>query len=424
MNNFDFFEKYCKERVVSSFLAKEVLFSVSDESGERTAYCTFNASGYYCRIYLTEDGCISSELSWDNEDFSWDITDVFDELDIEDYNGYDYSDCFGENSIKNAVDKTISMLLRYSYDIAKAGEEAHQEGLFNNRNELESEKNNHPKLKDYRKYQKLHDKMVKTRSDSDRERFAALLEEWQQRGWLLKRDEKYLQRLKSGIIDEEYNPSGDYQKKFTICHMFSYAIISALSFAFCFGLFGLSTYIYLRGGIIIIPKESYLFTAIAGVILSVFLCHLFGIKLTQKIAPKSISDYKEEYAVIAKKKLFVSKTEKVIIMIIMWIAFILGFPLMMLSATNNLSFYEDHYDVHYLLFNESVKYSDCTVYLVKGYTDHDEFIEYQNPYYRFVYTEDGEEFTDETLEIESREKQEKLKEIFEKNNITINEIKE
>ena len=121
------------------------------------------------------------------------------------------------------------------------------------------------------------------------------------------------------------------------------------------------------------------------------------------------------------KSRFRSKSEKVFTLVVLTIALIIGFPLLMSVATANLSFYDDHYDSHFLFSNTSVNYEDCKIYKILGEYDGDDYKLYNLADYELIYSIDGEEYNDETGEITNIEIQQKLQMIFEKNGITVTE---
>ena len=417
-----YFNEYCENQLLLKGIARSVShFVETGELGDKIYNCAFEADGWFCHIFMTESGFISHELSWDENDFEHDITEVFLLFDISDYNDYCYDNCIVESRVKNAVDETVSMLALYSRDIKRAGENDCYNKLLESSIVAEDVKG--PSLHQILKNGRLHDKMVKTRSDKDREKYIAHLEKWEQKGWLSDIGKRDLKRLKAGFIDEEYDDSQDWIKEYNKRFFLSVAIITLISFAICFGVLLISKIVFLSGGVFVFGTFAIGCTVISSIILTVILSYLFSASITVRMIPDEYKEYQNEFKEKLNSEFHKTKAEKIIVRAFLVIAAVIGFPLLMSMATANYSFCEDYFISHYAFINSKVAYSDCTIYLVQGEYENDEYYEYQNSYYYIEYEKDGKKLVEDIGQVKNPEKQEQLKEIFDNNQIEIKTIK-
>ena len=419
----DFFNEYCESQLLLRGVAKSVShFDETDELNIRTYYCAFDGDGYSCHICLTDDGFICHELSWDGSDYEHDISEVFLLFDIDDFKDYSYDNCIVESRIKSAVDETVGMLFTYAPDIKRAGEGDNYDKLLTGLNNSPSNKG--PSLRRVLKNGRLHDKMVKTRSDKDREKYIADLELWEQKGWLSDYGKRELKRLKQGFIDEEYDSSNDWEKVYTRFFFLAVFVFALISFAVCFGIQWLSRAVFLNDGLFIFGNMARGCTAATAVILTIILSYLFASPFTVRFVPEQFSEFEGEFKKKADEEFHKGKIEKILVRAALVLAAVIALPLLMSMGTANYAFFDDHFDSHFFFSNTSVAYSDCRVYLVQGeYDKYDEFEEYRYPYYYIEYDADGETYTEDIGLIKNAEKQQQLKSIFDNNNISIKTLK-
>ncbi len=221
-------------------------------------------------------------------------------------------------------------------------------------------------------------------------------------------------------LDEEQQERNDYcEKKYNVFFLLVVLILLVLGQAICFGILGISTAVYLRGGIIVMNSTAPMFTFFSGLALSMVLIATVGVKLTVKLVPQEIRDYKETFIQNMKREKYRTKVDRAVALYFGTAAAIIAIPLFIICATANYSFYDDHFDTHYPFHNNTVYYSDCDVALLRGKYDGDEYKEYKYPVYRFVYFVDGQQFDETTDEIKNPEKQKAIQDIFEKNGVEI-----
>ena len=416
-----FFNEYCESQLLLRGVAKNVTHYCEGDASDKVSYCAFEGDGFFCRIYITDEGFISHELSWDEVDFEHDISEVFVLFDIDDFRDYSYDNCVVESRIKAAVDDTVGMLFKYLRDIKRVSEGDNYINLVTASNE--SDDGNNPSLLEYLRSEKLHNKMLKTRSDKDREKYIASLEKWQRKGWLSEYGKRNLKRLKQGIIDEKYDDSEDWKKKYAKYFLLSVMILAAVCFGLCFALQFLSRLIFLSGGVVIYSDWAFMCTFFSGLVLSLVIIFIFSDRLTVKLVPENLRQYSDAYNEMVEDERYKSKGDKIFTRIAIVFVAVFALPLLMTLGTANYSFKSDSYDEHFFFANTNVKYSDCTVYLVEGEYDDDEYEKYDYPYYYIEHQSEGEKLVSDIGLVKNEKQQEQLKEIFDKNNVEIKKIK-
>ncbi|MBE6816231.1 MAG: DUF2254 domain-containing protein [Ruminococcaceae bacterium] len=419
----DFFNEYCKSQLLLRGITKSVCLSEdTNQFDEKMYYCDFQGDGYFCRIYLTDDGSISHLLSWDEADFEHDISEVFLLFNIDDFKNYSYDHCIVESRIKSAVDETVGMLFTYAHDIKRAGEGENYNKLLTGLNDSPSNKG--PSLRRVLKNGRLHDKMVKTRSDKDRLKYIADLELWVQKGWLSEYGKRELKRLKQGYIDEEYDEYEEWEKRLSKLFFVSLLICFVASFVIAYGVLFLSDALFLGDGVLVFGDGALTLTALAGVVLWITSTLFFADKITVALAPQELKKYGDEYKKRSTEFLYKTKFERKVSKPLLAAFAALAVPFFMLLATANYSFGDNYFKSHFLFGNTTVSYSDCDIYLVRGeYNDKGDYEEYQYPVYCVKYSIDGEELSDSTGKIKNPQKQQQLKAIFDNNHISIKTIK-
>lgn len=220
--------------------------------------------------------------------------------------------------------------------------------------------------------------------------------------------------------DDELQERNNYcEKKYNIYFLFVVLILLVLGQSICFGILGISTAVYLRGGIIVMNSLAPMFTFFGGLALSMVLIATVGVKLTIQLVPQEIRDYKDTFIENMKCEKYRTKVDRAVALYFGTTAAIIAIPLFMICATSNYSFHDDHFDAHFLFHNNTVYYSDCDVQLIRGKYDGDEYKEYKYPVYRFVYFVDEQQFDETTDEIKNSKQQKDIRDILEKNGVEI-----
>lgn len=417
-----YFKEYMEKATASRGLASYLSFEEEDNDGDKIIYANIDMNGYSFIIEygLVGDTFINLEhyIKYKNDETLFDIAEIFALFDIDDFKSYSFLENTENGMVDKAIDTLLDMVQKYDFDIRKAGEGSNFKKLADTKQKdswmQDSEK---VRIRDAMRLGTAHTNYRRKPNEKNKQKYIKELENFENKGRLAAEDKRILDKLKAGkdikFELEQDDIDHDYGIKFVIIA----SIFTAISFAICFGVFGVLYYLRSKEGLLVINTSSYLAIAISAIAFSIGFDWGVAPRLARKLVEKKghkVSKNVDDTVLTNKLQKFIAYYIAPVFMpLVGAIIFIMGAPSLIMSDTSII-------DYSFVTKNE-VPYSQMHVYSVKGETDDEEkFEKYDYPYYAFV---DENEAVYEFGPIKNPKAQTKVNEIFDKNNITPTSIK-
>lgn len=389
--------------------------------------CTFQRDGYsvevkFCALLSSID--IETGFLYPNCDTLFDLDDVLNVLDINDFNEYLIdADLEDEKSQEKAVEDLLYLLEKFDYDIKKAGDSAYFGDMLTMHNEDKAlYENNKIKLKTLIKFAAAEHKMQKTKSEKDKQAYIKYAKKQEEAVGLVHKTKRYIKYLEAGYaIPDNQDDSEDVIKN-TKTTLAVYVICAIIGLLIVLLIFAIDRISFSKSGTILSNDlfVNVLSAGIGGGALGYLLSRIFGTKLTIALTPEA----EREYALEQRKKRFddLGFFDKLFQRYVAPVFSVVVFAFCILLMCSCVYVTPTQVIDHSLISNDKYDYEDTTVYLLKGYTDDDNNKYYKYDYNCYAFAVKDDDYVIETGEIKKKQQQKALDEIFKEHNIKPIEI--
>lgn len=419
------FKEYLEKQVIYNGIADSVSAEVSDED-EGNITLQFDCGEYIVKITCEDLLGINIEYSfkYPNCDTEFDIVDIFNVLNINDFNEYSFmADADDVENQKKTIDDLLYVIKKYDYDIRKAGGEEYLDDMIKmHQADKELFDSDALKFSAIIRAARLRFAMQKKKDEKSKQAFLKEMNKRESKNLLSTNDKRYKAYIEQGypIPDnydtEDNNDFSGYMKKAALTSIISIACGLIISFA----IFFIDRNIISGKGLFLTDNTSYMFALISGGFLSYLINRIFGTKIIVALSPEEQKEYvkKERLQRYDEDNLITRIWSKYVIFAVS----VVVAPLMMLVACSGVCFNEDCIIDHSIIGNTEISYDEAEVYLLQGwYDDDDNYNEYESPCYRIEY---GEDSSIETGEINNTYNAEMVEHLFETHNVEVTELKD
>lgn len=353
---------------------------------------SFDVLVYYYPAAFLEGDYIDFALKCSFSEYKFSIYDIFNYLDINDFNLYYYSGCDVKSSVDAAVDNIFSVCQKYMTDIDYVTKRSDEVAKLEKQCDADDYiKDDEGMLDDFEFISLLRpiyygdntQKVIKKLRKQEKKDLNTLYE---------KRLLKYLEAGNAIPLNSAKNGT-QANKNYLKAEIISDVIIVAASFVFVFAVAVIIQKSVFSGAYVPIPDfiiaklfglsiYQCISVAIAGFFLALAFRFLFGGKIISCFAPEgdrksfSLKFITEEFGVKSEKK---AKAVSVVAAA----AFVAAGAYMMLLSASNIGFYDDY--VKFIPDNESslceITYDNIEIYRIRlYYDDNEELVENENAY--------------------------------------------
>lgn len=353
-------------------------------------------------------------FKYNNNDQAFDLYDVLNALDINDFSDYSYTAVQNDiNDIKNNISKMLDAINKFSYDIEKAGESPYLERMIEYaKHDNELMDSNKITIKMILRASRLQSKMQRDKTEKSKNAFLKEMKARDKKGLLTTYDKRFVEYIEQGYAIPDNESSSDLETVYTSAAIKCYGICGAIGFAIAF-LILLANIVYVSiNGVAFYSGMDCIFTAFEGFLLSYVISIIFGTKIINMLTKNQYVDKMKEFRKNrnnddSKVRQFAGKY----IFPVLAVVTVIGVGLVICSKT----YITDNAVVEHELFSDTSYYfSDMTVYQNEGFTDDDgEYCEYKYPSYVF----EVKDYCGEISTTKNKGKQERINKIFEKNGI-------
>lgn len=374
---------YLKSRVGDDV---ETAYETQEDIEYKT--CTIKRDGYCVKLKLAvliESVEMDYVILYPDSDIEFSLTDVFNVLDINDFNDYFFDvDIEDENSERKAIDDFTELINRYDYDIKKAGDSYHLSRMCDMHNEDKAiYDSNNVKIRSLIKSAALEHKMRKTKTDKAKNAYIKFMKKQQATVGIDHNTRRYIEYLEMGypIPDNYQDEDSEDETKSGIAMLKSYAVCCAVGIFISFVIFGIDRLFIMQKGIVTNGMFEYTALVVSGLFLGYCVSRIFVSKLMCRLLPamdkeKVVGFYKKRYDDDPIVRKIFLKYLGPFFAAFAFMAFLYG-------ACNTVCIAEDSIIEHNIFDNTQIRYEDARVYLVKGFLYEDEYELYEYPYYTF-----------------------------------------
>lgn len=426
--NYEPFREYLEKQVIYNHLADGISSEIvsENEEDENDIIFRFDCGGYTVKITCNDLINIDIEYSfkYPNCDTEFTLEDVFNVLDIHDFNEYFYfAKSDDEEDQKKTIDDLLNVIKKYDYDIRKAGKKEYLEDMEKMHQADEALYNSDAlKFRTIFRMSRLKSKMQSKKDEKSKRAFLKEMQKLESKNLLNTYDKRYKSYIEQGYpIPDNYDSEDNedyigYSKK----ALLNYIICIACGVILSFAIFFIDRSIISSKGIYVSERITYISALVAGGFIGYLINRIFGTKIITALSPEDQKEYvkkerSERYDANNIISRFWSKY-------IVFIGSVIAAPLILIVACSGVCFNNDAIIDHSLIINSKVSYNEAEVYLVKGWFDDDNnYIEYEAPCYRIKYDETSET---ETGEIHNKNDAEKIEQLLKANNVKVTETKD
>lgn len=406
-------KEYFNNYVISNPDAYSVEFQENNTKSDIHFDCIISYKGFdavvkYNGAMLLQENNIDVKFKYDKSEYYFSVYDIFNALDINDFNCYYYQNCLGRDMIINALDSITFLISKYYYkEIQMAGDDTHLPSLvklFESDQLTANGDNWKEEINDLDGFDLTHIFFLTTTAKT-KEKLIKRLEKYDAKGKLITYEKRLLAYLKAGNeMVKTADVSDEYDKIITkikikvyssvfIVTVIVFSIINLVALNFYFGkgyvptedfkYFGTSDFKFY------IPT-MFILLIVSLVFMSGFFVRVLGNKIVYKLCPDNVKNY---FSTDEKKELGNKKLEKISNKYIAPIVLLVISVFVLSLANVGISFTDNGIRSHQLPFSVVEKsYDEIEIYQCKQYYDDDEekYIDYQGICYAIGW--DGDYF--------------------------------
>lgn len=410
--------------VITEYIKSQVNDATIDDKGDAVVI-KYPCDSFTVRLKLEELlSSITFEYSftYSGETQAFELIDIFNVLDIKDFSDYTFiADKDNELQMKKSIDDMLYTIKKFSYDIAKAGEQPYIDIMKENaKRDKEIMDSNDVTIKMLIRANSLQTKMQRTKTEKSKNAFLKEMKARDKKGLLTTYDKRFVEYIEQGyaIPDVEEEESGDYLG-LVKRELIAVLICVVVAFVICFGIFFFDKSMISAKGIYLLNGISYVCTVISSVLMAYAFYRMFKVKLTVMLLP----DEEKEYAKAEAKKDYDSENiiQKIWRKYLSFIIAVIGMVVMIIVASAGVCFAENEVIDHQLFLDTAYKYENISVELVQGWRDDDDnYAKYDYPYYRIVANDN----TFDVGEIKDKDQLTQVEKIFSDHNIVPTVVEE